>query len=194
MKPDPARTIVPRRRTGVVMTLLILTGILVDQPADAQTSLASERNVKVAYLYNFLRYVRWPETAYADESSPTVIGILTGDPHSRLLNQVAAKKQARGRRIVVREFDSVREIQSCHLVFLHAGTAPADEAEAIARTERQNTLLICESVVAAQRGVPIRFFADHDGTIGLRINVDAMTRRGLQADAKLLNIASIERD
>ena len=194
MKPNPARTIDPRRRTGVVITLLVLSSILVDQPADAQSGMASERNVKVAYLYNFLRYVRWPETAYADESSPTVIGILAGDPHGRLLNQVAAKKRARGRRIVVREFDSVHEIQACHLVFLHAGTTPTDEAEAIARTERQNTLLICDAVVAPLRGVPIRFFADHDGTIGLKINVDAMARRGLQADAKLLNIASIERD
>ena len=82
MKPNPARTIDPRRRTGVVITLLVLSSILVDQPADAQSGMASERNVKVAYLYNFLRYVRWPETAYADESSPTVIGILAGGGES----------------------------------------------------------------------------------------------------------------
>ncbi|WP_231744003.1 YfiR family protein [Stieleria neptunia] len=176
------------------MTLLVLTGLLTGPPAAAQTGMASERNVKVAYLYNFLRYVRWPPTAYADDSAPTVIGIMSGDPHGRLLNQVAATKSVRGRRIVVRQFDSVSEIQACHLVFLHAGTAPSDEAEAIARTAQQNALLICDAVVAPQRGVPIRFFADHDGTIGLKINVDAMARRGLQADAKLLNIATIERD
>ncbi|WP_182867927.1 YfiR family protein [Stieleria mannarensis] len=176
------------------VALLVMAGLADAPTARADVGTATEQKVKVAYLYNFLRYVRWPETAYTDEASPMVIGIIDGDPHARLLNQVAAKKKARGRQIVVREFDSVGVIQACHLVFLHAGIPAADEAEAIRRTEQQKSLLICESARGTQPGVPIRFFTDRDGTIGLRINLDAMARRGLQADAKLLNIATIQRD
>ncbi|QEF96545.1 hypothetical protein Mal15_05730 [Stieleria maiorica] len=197
MNDNPSRRHVRRsvtRPIRLAVALLVMTGLVGAPTARADVGVATEQKVKVAYLYNFLRYVRWPETAHTDASSPMVIGIIDGDPHARLINQVAAKKKARGRSIVVRQFDSVGVIQACHLVFLHAGIASADEAEAIRRTEQQKSLLICESAEASRRGVPIRFFTDRDGTIGLRINIDAMARRGLQADAKLLNIATIERD
>lgn len=176
-----------------LMVLVVVLGFA-SQRAVGQKTTSAEHKVKVAYLYNFLRYVRWPQQAFSDDASPMVIGILNGDPHARLLDQVAAKKRVRGRTIVVRRFGSVKEIKQCHLVFLYSGISAADEAEAIALTEQQQALLICDSGLAPQPGAPIRFFSDQDGTIGLQINIDAMERRNLQADAKLLNIASVVRD
>ena len=194
---SPDRMCYPRRttktQTPVLVAALLVISLLPSASATAQNGSTSEQKIKVAYLYNFIRYVEWPDQAFQDSSSPFVIGVMANDPHGRLLDRVAAKKRARGRRIIVRRFRSSDEIRNCHLVFISAVSNAADEAEAIARTKNQHTLLVCDAVVAPQPGSPIRFFADHDGTIGLRINVDAMGRRALKADAKLLNIATVER-
>ena len=158
-----------------------------------RANFSPEEKVKAVYLYNFTRYVRWPTRAFDGKEAPFVIGILEDDPHGRLLDRIAATRKAQGRSIVVKRFATVAAIGDCHLVFLNSNVGEQGELMAMQNTKGKCVLLIGDSVTAPQNGIPIRFFHDANGTIGLQINVDSMSRRELKADAKLLNIATIVR-
>lgn len=43
-------------------------------------------------------------------------------------------------------------------------------------------------------GTPVNLYLDANGTIGIEVNVDAIARRGLNVDAKMLNISRVIRD
>ena len=166
--------------------------ILSCQDTSAQTS--SILKLKVAYLYNFTRYVDWPEQAFKNESDAFVIGVLDGDPHAHLLVQVAKRKTAKSRPMAIRSCKSIDDFAGCHLVFLSNSVDESFIQQTITRTVTTKTLLILDSGISKKPNVPIHFFDDSDGTIGLRISIDAMQRRELRADAKLLNIATVVRN
>ncbi len=142
-RPAPGqRPTAPKPRRVVLWVLLGLLGLLclfawAPATAGAQQSSGStisrEYTIKAGYLYNFGRYVRWPEEAFSSEDAPFVIGVLGADPFGATLDQVAAVKQISERRIVVRRFDSLDQYRPCHILFV-AKTASAEEHfEAIRR-------------------------------------------------------------
>ena len=61
--------------------------------------------VKAAYLFQFTRFVQWPEGSFPDEKSPIVIGVLGPDPFGRTLDSTVADEKVRGRGIEIRRLD-----------------------------------------------------------------------------------------
>ena len=53
--------------------------------------------VKAAYIYNFTKYVRWPEGAFSEADSPLVIGVYGDDPFDAVLDKTMQGKSV-GRR------------------------------------------------------------------------------------------------
>ena len=79
----------------LVMALSALFALCI--PGAALAAASSEYQVKTAYLYNFAKFIQWPAGAFADSSSPIVIGILGEDPFGNSLDQVVSQRQAQGR-------------------------------------------------------------------------------------------------
>ncbi|MCG8651574.1 MAG: YfiR family protein [Pirellulales bacterium] len=186
-----------RYRLGVLAGLAILF-LSTCSPLVAQQSSppARERLIKVAYIHKFTRYVSWPDNSFAAPDSPFVIGVLGEDPFGSALDALQKRKVA-GRPIVVRRYAKVQEIKTVHLLFVT--DAAARKPELLRRLLRQtpnvNTALIVgETPGMAAAGAAIGFFDDPDGTIGFELNVDALGRHGLHADAKLLSVSKVVRD
>lgn len=159
--------------------------------ARAQTP---EYKVKVAYIYNFCRYVEWPEIAFEQEDTPLTIGVYGKDPFGKALQLLAKKKKIKGHPIVIKRFTDWNKYEPCHVLFV-TGTA-TDEAKsrALTTTRGKPTLIVGESDGFAGAGATVNFFLDADGTVGFEINVDATKRQKLQVNAKLLKLARVVRD
>jgi hypothetical protein len=71
---------------------LLVSGHLVTAPNGHAQDSASEYQVKAAYLFNFLKFVEWPEEAFTDPLAPIVIGIAGDDPFGNALPQVVVGK------------------------------------------------------------------------------------------------------
>src|SRR5438552_3949289 len=84
----------------------------VPHQASAQSLSSREYEIKAAYLYNFIKYVDWP--SYGDTIS---IGILGNDPFGAALAPLNGKI-VKGRRLVIKHADSVREAQQCQIIFV----------------------------------------------------------------------------
>src|SRR5438445_9295437 len=90
----------------------------VPQQASAQSLSSREYEIKAAYLYNFIKYVDWP--SYGDTIT---IGVLGNDPFGTALAPLNGKI-VKGRRLLIKHADSVREAQQSQIIFLRSSENP----------------------------------------------------------------------
>jgi hypothetical protein len=155
---------------------LLLTGMLAGGRAG---EVATEAQLKAAYLINFLKYVEWPV------KSETAVLCLRGR------NEVFSHLQAyEGRQVGTREL-SIRQLQpqetpaGCHELFVSATSSSTN----LPMPQGGQALLIVSDNEA---------FADQGGMIALvrvggrlqfDINTDAMSRAGLKPASQLIRLA-----
>jgi hypothetical protein len=93
-----------RSRLIAIILALLISGHLAIAPKGRAQDSHSEYQVKAAYLFNFLKFVEWPEGAFPDPLAPIVIGIVGDDPFGDALPQVVVGKTVQGRDLVIRKY------------------------------------------------------------------------------------------
>ena len=171
------------RMTGRLVAGILLAGM----PGWCAPSL--EYQVKAAFLYNFAKFIEWPEE---NPGVPLSICVLGQDPFGPLLDQMVEGKSIRGRALVVRRAADPAGLRSCGIVFVgatemrHLGTI-AKAAEAV------HALTVGENDEFARTGGMIGFVLV-DNKIRFEINVDAATRARLRISSQLLQVAHLVHD
>src|SRR2546422_11247568 len=77
-----------------------------------------EYKLKAALLFNFAKFVDWPPTAYADVSSPVVIGVLGDDPFDGALDEIVRGRTANGRPLKLLRSHRIGDLKTCHVLFI----------------------------------------------------------------------------
>jgi hypothetical protein len=149
-----------------------------------------EYNVKLAFLFNFGRYVSWPGEAFAQSDSPFVIGVLGPDPFGGAMDRAAASRKLQGRAIEVRHFSAAGDYRPCQMLFITRAVTAA-ERDAILRTVGIGAVLVVgEADGFAANGGSINLYRDQEN-VRFELNVETLRTHKLQADAKLLSLARI---
>ena len=92
--------------------------LLVPQKGVAEQTISREYEIKAAYLYNFLKYVRWPEDTFSSPDSPFVICIVGENPLGKNLN-LLSRKTIDKRKIVIRHHQGLEpEEIKCQMLFI----------------------------------------------------------------------------
>jgi hypothetical protein len=173
-----------RQRLG---SLLLWLTVLTCRISSAQMD---EYSVKAGYLYNFSKYVTWPDRGLQDMAF--TICIFGEDPFEGRLDQaIAGKTSANGQRFEVKRIGTFDKavFQPCQVVF-------------ISKSERSRANQLVDSL----KEFPIltvadfESFADRGGVADLRIegtrvkvdlNIGAATRAGLKISARLQQVAKL---
>ena len=103
-------------------------------------------------------------------------------------------RKASGRRIVIRRYESIESYQPSQILFVGRSVSPQARTNILSKTHGSSTLVVGESAGFGVQGAGLNFFIDRDGTVGFETNVDAMNRRHLKVDAKMLSISRVVRD
>jgi len=184
-----ARWLLAACRLGLTLVLLNRTAIVPAQEVEVLLP-AKEAQVKCAFLYSFGLMVNWPNAAFPAADSPFVIGVLGERSHSELLDRLAATKKIRGRNILIRRYSKVEEIDACHILFVTAGVAPAQEQAAQQRIGKRPVLIVGERPLdGGQAASPVHFVIENQ-VVKFRIDLDAAKARQLQIDPRLLKLAA----
>ena len=176
-----------RRLGGLLFCLLLALAVPAAPDADL------ERGLKVAYLYNFTRFVQWPE---ASLGADFVINVL-GDPAlaTALRALERTQKDVQGRPI--RVISDPERIGASQLLCIGAGAV--DRLPALARAAAgRPVLLVGDSPELARRGVAINIFREPDilgegERLRFEINPAALAGRELRVSAQLYDVAEIVR-
>ncbi|MHB1036927.1 MAG: YfiR family protein [Pirellulales bacterium] len=180
--------------------LLLLALVLAFSPAEPDesrvfaqgeaTDVDREYTIKAAYLYNFGRYVEWPEQAFRENADAFVIGVLGTDPFGAVLDEIAASKKIAGRKIVTRRFNSMTQYVPCHILFVSASASPEEKAAAIRKSRESHVLLVGEAPGFALNGGIVNFFVEQN-RVRFEINAEAAKREDLKVSSKLLSLAKL---
>src|SRR6202020_197758 len=79
----------------------------------AQADTSREYQIKAAFLYNFVQFVKWPGTTFPTSDSPFYIGILGDDPFGSALDDTVAGEAINGHRLSVIRSPRLDELEGC---------------------------------------------------------------------------------
>ena len=149
----------------------------------AQSLSSREYEIKAAYLYNFIKYVDWP--SYGDNIT---IGVLGGNPFGTALAPLNGKI-VKGRRLLIKELDSLREAQKCQIIFISSSEKQRLQ-EIFENLKFARVLTVGETEGFASDGGIINFVQEHN-KVRFEINPDAAHRTGLNISSELLKLAKL---
>ena len=153
--------------------------------ADPRAAPASEADLKVAFLLNFARFVKWPDQAVTNDA-PFVVGVLDLDPLREPLTQLE-KKTVRDRVFRVRHCRGTNDAVGCHILLVNAAE-PETRKAMLAAVAGRPVLTVGEAPEFLAEGGIIRFVLRND-RLRLQISRPAAARAGLELSARLLEIA-----
>lgn len=147
---------------------------------------AGEWQIKSAFIYNFTRFVEWPDTALATPSQPIIIGVLGEQELARELQTTVAGRNVNGRSIEVRAVRTIAEARATQLLYV---TAPEEARYAAMRSDLAESpvLTVGESPSFSVTGT-IGFVQEGE-KLRFEINVDIAERSHLKISSQLQKLA-----
>ena len=146
-----------------------------------------EFQVKAAFIYNFTKYVEWPEGHFENGHRPIVIAILGRNPFGGELEKIIQGRKVGGRSLTVRVLASADEAKNADVLFICEGEDKLPEATWQALRDA-SVLTTGESDDFARHGI-ITFVVEGD-KVRFAVNIAAAERAQLKMDAQLLKLAT----
>lgn len=152
-----------------------------------QAQVSREYQLKSVFLFNFAQFTDWPGTAFADEKSPIVIGVLGTDPFGHVLEDTVKDETVRGRPLVVEHYRRADEIKTCHILFISQSEARRMD-ELVRSLKGKPILTVADANGLSTAGVIIRFTVENN-KVHFRVNQAEATAANLTLSSKLLRVA-----
>ena len=182
-----------------VLILLATSAWLTPAPAVLAQEIdeAKALKVKAAYLYNFAKFIEWPDGAFEDEKTPFVIGVLGDDPFGQDLDatvkdKTIAKRQVKIRRHRWSKQEDRAKLKDYHILYISKSERHRLK-EIFAALEDQPVLLVADVPGFASAGGMIGFVLEQQRIV-FEINREALEQANLKASAKLLKLARKPKD
>ena len=177
-----------RRLLQAVVGLWALVSLC--QPAfraGGEETVLSEYRVKALFLFNFAKYVDWPDETLAGTNAPFVIGIVGQDRFGDHLAEAVKGRTIDGHPFAIEHLGETGDFRSCRILFI-SNSEGERTAEVLARVGTLPVLTVGEDHTFGKNGGMIDMVIK-DQCIRLQINVAAANRSGLKISSKLLAVA-----
>ena len=149
----------------------------------------SEDQIKAAFLFNFARYVEWPEASFEGPSDAVRICMVGGDRFAEVVTRIVSGKQVADRPVSVDALAGLEEAGSCHILYVEEAFA-ADASEIASRLAGSSVFTVSDRAGFAARGGVANFIWS-DNKIRFEINPGAARRAGLKVSSRLLRLAKL---
>jgi YfiR/HmsC-like len=163
-------------RVAVIASMVVFIGATVG----AQHA-SLEYQVKAAYLFNFTKFVDWPDDAVAS-GAPLSICVAAPNPFGQALEETIKGELVAGRPLTSRV---VRDANGCHVLFIPEG---ASAAPLLREVRTRPVLTIGESDDFLRAGGVVNFVMQ-DGKVRFEISQEAAARAQLRISSRLLRLA-----
>jgi hypothetical protein len=171
------------------LILALAAGILSCMVAAAQSGEPSEYAVKAAFLFNFTKFVEWPDGSFNDPKAPIVLGILGDDPFGESLTSIVAGQSVDGRGIVVQKHRYGDDLRHCHILFVSASER-SHVAQILASVQLASVMTVSDIDGFAEAGGLMQFVLE-ENRVRFVVNLDAAKQSKLRVSAKLLALAHV---
>ncbi|TCJ12953.1 YfiR family protein [Parasulfuritortus cantonensis] len=144
--------------------------------------------VKVAFVYNFAKFSRWPDSALGQPGAPLTLCVAGDDETAAALGQLQGKP-VKGRPLAVEKLRPGRPARACQLLYV-ATSEQGRQAELLRAAGGQPVLTVSELPRFASQGGMIEL-AHPGGHPRFVINLAAVRGAGLEISPNLLALAQV---
>jgi hypothetical protein len=183
--------------TIVLVMVLGVAHIMFGATAESETS--REYQIKAAFLFNFFKFVDWPEEKTADSNEPFTIGVIGTEPFGKSLEPIK-EKEVKGRKVVIKQIknlkekessknnkDAIEALRKCHLLFI-CSSEKENMVTIIEALKDSSVLTVGETAGFLESGGIINFLME-DKKVCFEINNFAAKQASLKIRSKLLRLA-----
>lgn len=193
------------RAYNLTILVLVFSIAVTSSMAQADTAQSREYQIKAAFLYNFIKFVDWPEEKTADSNEPITIGIIGKDPFGDAFEPIK-NKPVKGKKVIVRRFKSLEElkksgegnksdkhpqieaIRKCHLLFICR--SDKNNLEEIIDLVKDYSILTVADTQGFLEANGIINFVMEEKKVSFEVNVTAAKRAKLKIRSQLLRLAT----
>ena len=151
-----------------------------------ETLAVYEYKLRAAYLYNFSKFIRWPDRAFTSEDDPFLIGVVGKDAFLEI-SAVLESGKIGTHDISVRYYSEIDEIKDCHLLYIHQKD-PDLWQPLIRKLKKSDIFTVGEAGTFAKQGGMIQFRTIKN-KLRFIINLKAAKAAGFDLDSRLLSLA-----
>lgn len=175
----------PRHRS-FMMALIVAGSLSLATPTLRAQTPVSERQVKAAFLFNFIKFVTWPAESFHSPDEPMTLCVIGNEPIGEDLQRLLTANSAKSRPLKMERVDESQSFRRCHVVFF--GSDQVRQREFLTAIAGLPILTVGEAGQFGRWGGIITFVMDND-RVRFEINQDAADRARLKISSKLLSLA-----
>ena len=178
-------------RTALRLGLLVALSFAATAAATARAHpgpQVPEYDVKTAYLFNFAKFVEWPDDAFAGTGHPLSLCVYGEGPFEDALAAIHGKSIG-DRHLVAAQVHRIQLVDGCHILFIPR-SAFRLAGEILARAASSRILTVTEAESPNEpRG--IINLVRRDDRVAFQIDPKAAARVGLRISSRLLQLAEV---
>jgi hypothetical protein len=180
------------RRAWLPCVRSILLVLLAALGASAQAQVSKEYQVKVAFLYNFTKFVEWPAQSFARADSPFVMGLYCPEPVYDELDHLIKGRKIGSREVVAKKLEFPSDAGSAQMLFVCANED--SQMNRIRAAVGSFPALIVTESDRAKKFSTINFTLQ-DEKIKFEVDMADADRSAIKISAQLLKLAiSVRKD
>lgn len=173
----------------VVFILAILSYPLTSHGASSLVNKSPEE-VKSAFIFNFIKFIEWPDEKMDIPDSKFCVGVIGRDPISKTLKSYE-DLIAKDKVIEIKQYKNLADIGSCHVLYISPDLK--NRATEIINHIKGKNILTISHYDGFDLDGGILDFVIKDNKFRFIINYEAAKSEKLKISSKLLNLAIISR-
>ena len=176
-----------RRHLQAIAVTVCAACVLLPLTAGAQQSRPSEYQVKAVYLFNFSRFVSWPDRTTGGADAPFAICVIGKDPFGTVLDSTLAGESIGGKAVVARRVALAEQAAGCRVLFISA-SEDGRLKEILGSLEKSSVLTVSDIARFSERGGMIQFVLQ-GGRVRFEVNLASAAQANLTLSSDLLKVA-----
>ena len=154
----------------------------------AQQPKANEFQVKAAYLYNFGRFVEWPDQNASGKGDGFEICVLGADPFGSTLDATLARETIAGKSVTAKRIAKPQDVDHCRILFI-SSSEQDHLKEVLMALDNASVLTVSDIPRFSERGGMIGFILDGD-RVRFDVNLASAQDARLTLSSELLKVAT----
>ncbi|MGA7218324.1 MAG: YfiR family protein [Candidatus Sulfotelmatobacter sp.] len=169
------------------MAFALSCALAVIPSSQAQKATPTEYEVKAAYLYNFGRFVEWPNQDTAQSAGPFSVCVLGEDPFGHALDATLAGGSINGASTTAIRISKAKEAVNCRILFI-SSSEESQLKQILGALEGSSVLTVSDLPQFSQRGGMVQFVLDGK-KVRFEVNLTPVEHAHLAMSSELLKVA-----
>lgn len=149
---------------------------------------ATEYEVKAAYLLNFGKFIKWPETALPPGTDKFSICVLGDDPFGNVLSTTVRDEKIDGKPVVARRIGRSQDVTGCQVLFI-SRSEDKQVHKLLQSLSKTAILTVSDMPGFMDRNGMIQFTLVNN-RVRFEVNLDSVQQAGITLSSELLKVAS----